>query len=195
MRPKLIIFAKAPIMGQAKTRLAADVGVVHAKRLYRAMSAKIIRDVQDPRWDTYLAITPKVMMGRVPEWHDVSQYPQVTGSLTPRLMQAFSDKGPTVVIGTDCPQIKASDISDAFAALKRWDVVLGPAEDGGFWLIGLDGPAPHGLFDHVRWSSQYALQDVTANIVGAVGYLRTLTDVDDAEALRVVRQSFRQGPS
>ena len=73
IRPALIIFAKAPVMGQAKTRLAADIGPVHAKRIYRAMTARIIRNVQDPRWDTALAVTPASALGQVPEWAGTAQ--------------------------------------------------------------------------------------------------------------------------
>lgn len=187
MRPRLIIFAKAPIMGRAKTRLAKDIGVVHAKRIYRAMTAKIIRNVQNSRWDTVLAVTPREWLGRITEWEGLSQYVQCSGSLTPRLLQAFSDKGPTAVIGTDCPDVCAQDIAQAFSRLKRNSAVFGPAEDGGFWLIGLNGPAKPDTFDQVNWSTDTALADVEANIKGSVHRLRTLIDVDDLAALKAAR--------
>ena len=63
----------------------------------------------------------------------------------------------------------------------------GPASDGGFWLIGLLGPAPSGLFDNIRWSHDQTLADMARNCA-KLGYklhhLRTLTDIDDIEALR-----------
>ncbi len=183
MRPQLIIFAKAPLMGRAKTRLAADIGPVHAKRIYRAMTANIIRNVQSPKWDTVLAVTPKAWLGRVPEWSQTAQYAQVSGSLSPRLVQAFSSRSPVAVIGTDSPQIGRNDIAKAFDKLRSCEAVFGPADDGGFWLIGLRGPANVKTFENVRWSSEHALADVERNISGAVHYLRTLTDVDDAPAL------------
>lgn len=191
MRPKLIIFAKAPVMGHAKTRLAADIGPVHAKRIYRAMMSRTIRSVRSPKWDTRLAVTPAHWVGRVKEWDGTPQYHQTSGSLSPRLAQAFACKGPTVVIGTDSPQIMSHDIHTAFRALKKQDAVLGPADDGGFWLIGLNGPAKRGLFDDIRWSTSQALADMADNISGSIHRLRTLTDVDDARALAQVRQVVR----
>ncbi len=190
-RPRLIIFAKAPLMGQAKTRLAADIGPVHAKRLYRAMTCRIIRQLKSPAWDTVLAVTPAQWLGKIPDWHGTAQYAQVGGTLTPRLLQAFSRSAPTLVIGTDSPQITRADIAAAFKALRGHQAVFGPADDGGFWLMGLSGTAAPGTFQHVRWSSATALADVSRNIKGRTAYLRTLTDVDDAKALRSVRRVVR----
>ncbi|WP_026941171.1 TIGR04282 family arsenosugar biosynthesis glycosyltransferase [Hellea balneolensis] len=187
MRPRLYIFAKAPAMGKAKTRLAADIGKVHAHRLYRAMLSKVIRQVQDPRWDTIVMATPKRAIGKVPEWDGVPQHPQASGSLSPRLLAAFNGRGPVVVIGTDCPQVMSSDIADGFDALKKHSAVFGPADDGGFWLMGMNGPVKPTIFDNVRWSHEDTLSDVEANIDGSVKHLRTLIDVDDLKALRALR--------
>lgn len=189
MRPTLYIFAKAPVMGRAKTRLAADIGVVHAKRLYRAMMGEVLRNVQDPRWDTVLAVTPPSALGHVPDWQGVSQIAQVPGSLSPRLATIFLRKGPTIVIGTDCPQVTAADIGDAFAELKSQSVVFGPASDGGFWLMGANGPLKRDFFDGVRWSHEQTLSDVADRTDGAFGVLRKLTDVDDLQALRQLKAS------
>lgn len=186
-RPRLYIFAKAPLMGQAKTRLAADIGPVHAKRIYRAMMAKIIRNVQSEKWETCLAVTPRIWIDRVPDWSRLSQVAQVEGSLTPRLNAVCQGKGGVVVIGTDSPQVTSKDIDLAFKALRSHEAVIGPADDGGFWLIGVKGPVNKRMFENVRWSTPHTLSDVATNIPGSIYYLRTLTDVDDAKALRTVR--------
>jgi len=183
-RPRLIIMAKAPIMGRAKTRLAKDIGPTHAKRIYRAMMRAVIRNTSDPRWDTVLAVTPQSAMGRVVEWRGQSQISQVCGSLTPRLAAVFNRHGPTVCIGTDCPDVTASDIAEAFSHISRGRHVLGPADDGGFWLIGTQGPARAELFENVRWSHAKTLADMEARFEGHVHKLRTLIDVDDLNALR-----------
>ena len=187
MKPCLYIFAKAPAMGKAKTRLAADIGKVHAQRLYRAMLSKVIRRVQDPRWDTVIMITPGSARDRVPEWRGLPQIPQEPGSLSPRLAAAFTAKGPILVIGTDCPQVCRNDIADGFKALKSFPAVFGPADDGGFWLMGMRGPVKAGVFNNVRWSHEDTLSDIEANIDGSVHHLRTLIDVDDLKALRALR--------
>ena len=188
MKPALYIMAKAPIMGRAKTRLAADIGVTHAKRIYRRMMSAVIRGTQDPRWDTYLMVTPPLMLGHVPEWDGLTQIPQVSGSLSPKLAQVFSGRllygrSPSVVIGTDCPQVGARDIAAAFRALKSSPAVFGPASDGGFWLMGSNAPLRPKTFEGVRWSSEYTFADMREKL-GDVAVLRTLTDVDDLAALK-----------
>jgi len=185
-RQRLYIFTKAPLMGKAKTRLAADIGGVHAQRIYKAMMTRVIRNVQSEKWDTVLTVTPKRWMGQVREWRGTPQIPQVSGSLSPRLAQVFKGKGPIVVIGTDCPEVTANDIDDAFKALKHHSVVFGPADDGGFWLMGANGPLPRRIFDNVRWSDENTLLDLAGKF-DDIGVLRTLTDVDDLEALLKVR--------
>lgn len=189
MRPTLFIVAKAPIMGRAKTRLAADIGPVHAKRIYRSLMAQVLRQTRDPRWETVLAVTPPHLLGHVPDWEGFAQIPQVSGSLSPRLATLFARKGPILTIGTDCPQVDSTDISNAFRALKSKSYVFGPASDGGFWLMGANGPLPYWFFDGVRWSHDETLADVKARAGEDFAELRTLTDVDDLKALRLMRRS------
>lgn len=193
MKPLLVIFTKAPIMGKAKTRLAAGIGRVHAWRIYRAMCAKIFRNCTDPRWDTALYITPddKISSTYGGVWPaHFSRIAQNGGDLSQRLARIYSHSGPLVVIGTDTPDQNSGDIAKAFKALKTHTCVFGPASDGGFWLMGLGGPAPQGMFDDIRWSHPQTLQDMQAKIQttlhGKTAYLRTLTDVDTAEDLHRV---------
>lgn len=184
MRPDLYIFAKKPGMGAAKTRLARDIGMSHAQRINRAMSAQVLRNVTDPRWNTTLYVAPARAIGTVPAWDGTAQRPQPTGSLSPRLAEVFSGaKRPVLVIGTDCPQISAGDIANAIEALRHAPFVFGPASDGGFWLMGAVAPLKPGVFDGVRWSSEHTLNDLEAKLNGSVAKLRTLTDVDDADGL------------
>ena len=184
MKPDLYIFAKRPGMGAAKTRLARDIGPTHAHRLYQSMMSQVIRNVSDPRWNTTLYVTPAEALGTVPAWDRLPQRPQPRGSLSPRLADVFSGpKRPVIVIGTDCPQVRASDIAKALEALRKAPFVFGPASDGGFWLMGAVAPLRAHVFDKVRWSSEHTLSDLQANLKGEVKRLRTLTDVDDAEGL------------
>jgi len=186
MKPVLVIFVKAPLMGKAKTRLAADIGKVHAQRIYRAMCAKVFRSCQDKRWQTVLYVTPdhcadKGYGGLWPQ-----RLPRLTqggGGLTERSARIFTHKGPIIAIGTDSPQIKVRDIAHGFKALKTNNAVFGPADDGGFWLIGLNGPAELDLFENIRWSHPETLADMLTKLSGPVASLRTLMDIDDGAAL------------
>jgi glycosyltransferase A (GT-A) superfamily protein (DUF2064 family) len=111
--------------------------------------------------------------------------PQGRGDLGARMARVFRARtiGPVIIIGTDCPAMRKSDIAAAFRALGQADAVFGPAEDGGYWLIGLKRlrGVPH-LFDGVRWSSEHALADTRASLpkTWRVAMLRTLSDVDTA---------------
>lgn len=189
MRPQLIIFVKAPRIGKAKTRLAADIGNTHAWRHYRAMTSQILRHVTGEKWDTILAVTPPRFLGQIPAWAERPQYAQVNGSLSPRLAQAFASKGPVVVIGSDSPQVTRADIDLAFRKIKSNNFVFGPADDGGFWLMGAMGPLPKTVFDNVRWSTEYTLSDLRKNLSGNISLLRTLTDVDNSAALKLWKTS------
>lgn len=192
MKPRLVIFTKAPVLGGAKTRLAAGIGKVHANRLYRAMIRAVIRRTRDARWDTQLWVAPDAaataQFGGV--WpDDLPRIMQGFGSLSPRLTRAMAAKGPVIVIGTDAPQIRARDIARAVKLLHTNELVFGPSDDGGFWLIAARGPIDEALFDNIAWSTDTALADVERNCSGRVAYLRTLIDVDDIEALRQVRDN------
>lgn len=191
MKPVLFIFAKAPLMGKAKTRLAAGVGLVHAQRIYRAMCAKILRECMDPRWETVLYVTPDDKIshtygGLWPErMHRVGQN---DGGLTERLARIFNIKGRVIAIGTDTPDVKRRDIAQAFKSLRSHDAVFGPAEDGGFWLIGMNGAVGNGVFENIRWSHPDTLADMEANVEGRIVRLHTLTDVDDVAAYLQVKK-------
>ena len=182
-KPRLVVFAKAPVIGGAKTRLAAGVGRVEAWRLHRAMTAGLLRRLRDPRWETVLAVAPDPAVARrfPGVWPDgLRRLPQGGGDLGDRQGRAFTRRGPSVVIGSDAPDVTRGDLAAAFAALKRRDAVIGPAEDGGYWLIGLNGPAPAGLFDGVRWSSARTRDDLERNMSDfGISWtrLRTLADI------------------
>jgi hypothetical protein len=193
-RPRLVVFAKAPVIGGAKTRLAAGIGKVAAWRRHRAMTARILRQVRDRRWQTSLAVAPDRALGRPfpGVWPErVLRTAQGAGDLGVRQALVFAAPGPTLVIGTDAPQITRGDIARAFAALRRHDAVMGPAEDGGYWLLGLARPAPAGLFDAIRWSHARTRADLE-NRLAAFGFspiarLRPLRDVDHAGDLGAMK--------
>jgi glycosyltransferase A (GT-A) superfamily protein (DUF2064 family) len=100
--------------------------------------------------------------------------------------------GPVVIIGADIPGITRGLLAQAFRRLGRQDAVLGPARDGGYWLIGLRRrPRVLRPFAGVRWSSAHARADTLSNLEGrAVGLVATLGDVDDARDLAANRASI-----
>jgi len=189
LAPTLVVMAKAPRIGQVKTRMARDIGAVEAWRVYRAMSANLIgRLSADGRWRTVLAVTPDKSLGAA-EWPaDMKRTAQGRGDLGARMQRLFDRfaPGPVVVVGSDIPGLKPAHVSAAFRALRRADLVFGPAADGGYWLVGTRcAPRPPRLFANVRWSSPHALEDTLANARGLkVALLAELEDLDDAAAYR-----------
>lgn len=182
---RLVIMVKAPVAGRVKTRLARDIGVVTASSFYRhATAALLARLANDPRWTTLLAVAPDVA-ARASFWPlSTARRRQGSGDLGQRMQRLFDNlqPGPVVIIGSDCPSVTPRDLADAFRALGRADVVLGPAMDGGYWLIGARRvPRPPRPFAGVRWSSATTLADTHANLYGhRVAMLRQLEDVDTA---------------
>jgi len=179
----LIVMVKEPRPGRVKTRLGRDIGVIPATWWFRHQSARLLRTLRDPRWQTLLAVAPdRAVASRV--WPaDLPRLPQGNGDLGARMKRMLRSvgNGPVCLIGADIPGIRPAHIARAFAALGSHDAVFGPAADGGYWLVGAKHPArlPHGLFSDVRWSSEHALTDTLATLPGwRIALVDTLRDVD-----------------
>lgn len=190
---RLIVFAKVPRVGAVKTRLARDIGSVAAWVWYRRTLATLLHRLgRDRRWRPILAIAGphrhRIGYPRAQFWV-VSR--QSRGDLGRRMTAAFAGgKGPTVLVGSDIPDLASSHIIQSFQALGRSQVVLGPATDGGFWLVGLRHPRRSGrLFRAVRWSTPFALADTLANLDprDSATLLAPLADLDDGNDLRTWR--------
>lgn len=196
-RPRLIIMVKAPLAGQVKTRLARGIGAVAATRFYRHASAALVtRLARDRRWDSRLAVAPDTAAAARFWPHHVMRMAQGRGDLGRRMRRVFklAPPGPVVVIGSDCTDVVGADIAAAFAGLGRADAVIGPASDGGYWLIGARGPLRRAMpFDGIRWSSAETRADTLANFKGRrVAMLRQLDDVDEPADLVRVEGSYQR---
>lgn len=187
IKPWLIVFVRAPRYGAVKHRLAAGIGRAAAWRFYRRCSDDVARRLGgDRRWVTVVAVTPDrfARAGRFWPGH-LPRIGQGSGDIGRRMSRALGSGpgGPVVIVGGDIPTITRRHVAAAFAALGRDDVVLGPAADGGYWLIGLRHGGGHGdLFANVRWSSEHAMADTLANFDRRyrVKCLDRLRDVDTA---------------
>lgn len=185
-----MVMLKEPRAGRVKTRLGRDIGMVSAAWWFRHQVRGLLRRIRDPRWNIVLAVASDVsgMTSRVWPAH-LPRVPQGRGDLGARMARALRNApcGPVCVIGGDIPSITAPRIAEAFAALGRYDAVVGPAQDGGYWLIGLRRvrAVPSGLFNGVRWSSEHTLADTIATLPDhRIAYVATLRDVDTAADLK-----------
>lgn len=187
-RWRLIVMAKEPVMGRVKTRLARDIGHTHALRFYRANIAAVLgRLAHDPRFMLCLAVAPDAAVATRALPCGLTRYQQGGGDLGSRMQRQFDTghRGPTILVGTDIPGIRSDLIVRAFRLLGRHDAVFGPADDGGYWLVGLKRiPRVPRPFFNVRWSSAETLADTLANFDNArVATIGMLADVDDAAEL------------
>jgi rSAM/selenodomain-associated transferase 1 len=183
--PRIIIFVKAPRPGFVKTRLAAAIGNEAACGAYRQLAETVVANLA-PLPHTELRFTPDDAENEIAHWlsDDWTARPQGEGDLGERMHRAFIEaKGPAIIIGSDCPQVELSDLRTAAKTLQARDAVIGPATDGGYWLIGLNAPCP-ALFENIKWSTSDVLPKTLekANEAGlSVQLLRELTDVDTGE--------------
>ena len=206
----LMIFVKFPEPGKVKTRLAKALGNEGAAEVYRQLVARVAKQVVAPSgagdgWSIWIVFDPEEREADVRQWLDadfgssVSAYlPQNPGDLGDRLRGAFAagfaagfEK--VAAIGTDCVDLGVAGIGECWRRLDEIDVVFGPADDGGYYLIGLKAMRGE-LFDQIPWSSEQTLEVSKRVAVGAglmVGELETLTDIDEVEHWEALRNSER----
>ena len=187
----LVLFVRAPQMGRGKRRLAQAIGDVATVRFERLMLALLLRRLAaDRRWRLRIAVTPDIACRQARHWRRGAEVTgQGEGDLGIRMRRALAacPPGPIVLVGGDIPALAAGHVAGAFRLLGRHDLVFGPAEDGGFWLVGARrSPRLPPLFERVRWSGPYALADTLAGLpLGVtVGFVDRLEDIDDGDAYR-----------
>ena len=195
MKRHLVVMVKAPRIGQVKTRLGREIGYLNAWKAYRQMLGDILRRLaRDERWIISLAVTPDATHTKRRLWPVKTQrLAQGSGDLGKRMGRVMDvmPPGPVVIIGSDVPSIQPRHIWSAFIALGKHDAVFGPAEDGGYWLVGLRRrPIIKNIFKNIRWSTAHALQDTRLNLPDKwqVALLGVLMDVDDKRTFKFLRK-------
>ena len=180
--PLIIVFLKAPRPGAVKTRLAQSIGLDAACQAYAEMSLSVLKTLREFQ-HVQLRFTPddaqpETLPFLQPGW---SIAPQGNGSLGDRMKRAILETGgPAILIGTDCPVIEPSDLTEARIALNDYPVVIGPARDGGYWLIGMREYYAN-LFRDINWSTETVLEETLARADQEnlpIQLLRELWDID-----------------
>jgi hypothetical protein len=203
----LIVFTRWPEPGRSKTRLIPLLGAHGAADLQRQMTLHTISHAREVARREHVALEARFAGGtddRMREWlgGGMDYCPQGDGDLGVRMEGAFRDafsRGASrvVLVGTDCPGLDAPLMRAAFAALRRKDLVLGPATDGGYWLIGLRRPGP-ALFADMPWGTDSVLgrtRDRARSLRLSVHSLEPLPDVDRPEDLPIWEEAKKRSPS
>lgn len=182
----VLVFQKNEVLGRVKTRLASGMGDLRALEIYRHLiqsTYSVLEYVLAPVWTYYSdfipeTVNPPIAKSFVQEGQDLGQ----------RMAHAFarsfeSGMDKVVLIGTDCPTLQSQHLNQAFEALTHSDLVLGPATDGGYYLIGMKRKADY-LFEGISWSTAAVLSQTLA-VATAHGLdftlLDELSDIDTQE--------------
>ncbi|MGI2335041.1 MAG: TIGR04283 family arsenosugar biosynthesis glycosyltransferase [Dehalogenimonas sp.] len=202
----LLMMVRYPEPGKVKTRLAAGLSQDRAADFYRQCAEQLFAaaDQLPGHIEKVAYISDANDISRVVEWtggkYKIKTQP--SSSLGSRLEDGFATEfrnGATAVIITasDVPDIDTDILETAFRALKKYDLVIGPSPDGGYYLIGLNKPAQR-LFRNMPWSSGKVLKN-TLKIAGKLGYaihtLPTLRDIDTAEDWKIWKSLQEAGTS
>ena len=168
-RLQVVVLARQAYCGIGKTRLQRGLGAARAAHFQRQSCAALARQLAHrPAWDFSFALA-----GEQPHFlpRAVPVFAQSGGDLGARLAAIFARffPAPVIVLGSDLPDVRAADIDAARRALRHHDAVIGPAQDGGFWLLGLSAlrpPALSSLFASIRWSHAQTYADLRAALAG-----------------------------
>jgi len=189
------VFAKQPLPGAVKTRVAAETSPDFAARLSEALLRDTLFRFRRVEAHRVLAFTP-------PEAGDFFDElaqgifvisPQSTGDLGARMAHFFREQltqsGRVVLIGTDSPSLPLEYVEGAFEELRSADVVLGPASDGGFYLIGCRESVPEGIFQGVDWGEATVLGQTVERLPAGckLALLPPWYDVDTLRDLAIMK--------
>lgn len=196
---QLGLFAKYWEPGQVKTRLAASIGDLAASHLHRAFLASSLATFQSFPAERILSYWPPERQSEFaelagPSW---TLWPQQSGNLGARMAAYFAaaanhGQERTVLIGSDSPTLPTATVQEAFDQLKQHDVVIGPARDGGYYLIGCRGANPD-IFKEIEWGSGQVFDQTIQRLESSRLSYAVLTpwyDIDRLEDLRTLHQEL-----
>lgn len=188
----LLVFVRAPRAGHVKTRLAAAIGDQAALRVYRRLAEHTLAQARLLAADgveVRVHHAPSGAGDAVRDWlgEGPVYLPQAEGDLGARMRDAFArafadGAHQVVIVGSDLPALSAPLLRRAFGLLDECAAVLGPARDGGYWLLGMRTMIG-GVFEGIEWSTPGVLAATLGRLRAAdvhPAMLRTLADVDEA---------------
>lgn len=186
----IILFVRHPEKGRVKTRLARDIGDDRALEIYKQLLDHTQAITKELDCDRFVFYADAIVADDIWEGNDYRKRVQAGDTLGERMKNAFAevfDSGyqKVVIIGSDCPQLSSAIISDAFKTLDTTDVVIGPATDGGYYLLALNYMIT-AVFENKQWSTDTVLTDTVADLEKlAVTYslAPVLRDIDTGDDL------------
>jgi len=194
----LVIFAKFPESGKVKKKIGKVIGMQNSAKLCTAFINDLIAKNEDKDYDLYLSFIghEHKEQYRTMFPHAILYVQRGTG-LSSNMLCSFQDLlddyEKVVIIGCDVPDLSTEIIVKAFNALEHYDVVLGPAEDGGYYLIGMK--KPHNIFEDVPWGTGKLLEEqikILREKRLPFVLLEKLPDVDTVEELKELKKRLKK---
>lgn len=194
------VFVKIPELGRVKTRLGRDVGTKAATSFYAGCVGWLLKRLADSSFRPVVFYTPpseedklRRLYGGLPE---LDFYSQRGENLGQKMYYALSDlrdryEGPPMIIGSDTPLLPLDYLRQAIKSLRSHDVVLGPAEDGGYYLVGMNQPRRDLFFD-MKWSHSGVLEETLNRIKGLSLAHTTLPEYNDIDIVEDLRDHIER---
>lgn len=183
--PRLVLFTRYPTAGACKTRLIPALGPEGAAAVHRRLAKRTFHILHESGFPVTVAYTG-ALGSDFQQWlgGNITLAEQVKGDLSAKLL-AFLDPAPVIFFGADTPDLAGHHVAKAVKGLETHHVVIGPAEDGGYYLIGMRNALPM-LFVDMPWSTEQVMPQTLARL-GRLGIepllLETLSDCDRPEDL------------
>ncbi len=197
MQRHLIIFVKNPVLGTVKTRLASSIGDEKALEVYNDLLQKCQEEALKVESKRHLFYSKGIPENDSWSNENFEKRIQAEGDLGKKITSAFEnvfeEKGKVIIIGSDCYDLDAATINEAFEKLDHSDVVIGPANDGGYYLLGTNDFRAE-LFQNITWSTEVVLAETIERANSkklSVSLLKELIDLDTLEDLEKSGYSLR----
>ena len=189
----LMIFIKNPVAGEVKTRLGASIGSANALQVYKKLLSHTREIAVQVKCDREIWYSS--MIDRRDSWNSdlfekkLQQGRNLGVRMSGAFQQAFeAGYEKAVIIGSDCPELEPQHIEDAFDALRSEDAVIGPSEDGGYYLLGMKKYTPE-IFSDIEWSTSSVFEETKRHFEQLGLTCKTLEVLNDIDTIEDLKKS------
>jgi len=188
----LVIFTRNPELGKVKTRLAKTIGDENALTIYKTLLDRTEKTVREIDCDKAVFYSEKIRKNDIWDSSIYQKYQQRGNDLGERMLNAFSEAfnrnyENVVIIGSDLYDLNNKHITEAFERLNKYDIVLGPAHDGGYYLLGMKSLYSQ-VFNNKNWGTSTVFKDTLNDLQDqSVHLLETLNDIDVYDDLKNIK--------
>lgn len=189
---EIIVFIKNPELGKVKTRLAKTIGDEKALTIYLRLIQHTLSELEKSNKQTHLFFSEFTDKNFIGNNYSIQEGDDLGERMKNAFEKSLQKNNKVIIIGTDCPEISVEVIQKAFSVLEENEVVIGPALDGGYYLLGMKKMTPE-LFENVPWSTETVYKE-TVKILNELELtwkeLPQLRDLDNEEDLVSLSKDF-----